>query len=149
MEMSKGNPPRIGQSANGVWLTLTRALIAVLALSVLLAAPASLVGQGGPGTENGEWHYLGGDAAHTRYSPLDQIDASNFEDLEVAWIWRADNFGPTARRGSVHRGADGWEDSWSTGGTAAAVIDCGDDDAVQERDNDTEEESRHGPRRGS
>ena len=26
---------------------------------------------------------------------MDQIDASNFEDLEVAWIWRADNFGPT------------------------------------------------------
>ena len=95
MEMSKGNPPRIGQSANGVWLTLTPALTLALALSVLLAAPASLVGQGGPGTENGEWHYLGGDAAHTRYSPLDQIDASNFEDLEVAWIWRAENFGPT------------------------------------------------------
>ena len=95
MEMSKGNPPRIGQSANGVWLTLTLALTLALALSVLLAAPASLVGQGGPGTENGEWHYLGGDAAHTRYSPLDQIDASNFEDLEVAWIWRAENFGPT------------------------------------------------------
>ena len=91
MEMFTGNPPRIGQSANGVCLTLTLAL----ALSVLLAAPASLIAQGGPGTENGEWHYLGGDAAHTRYSPLDQIDASNLEDLEVAWIWRADNFGPT------------------------------------------------------
>jgi quinoprotein glucose dehydrogenase len=70
-------------------------LALALALSVLLVAPASLVAQGGPGTENGEWHYLGGDAAHTRYSPLDQIEASNFEDLEIAWIWRADNFGPT------------------------------------------------------
>jgi quinoprotein glucose dehydrogenase len=66
-----------------------------LALSVQLVAPPSLVAQGGSGTENGEWHYLGGDAAHTRYSPLDQIEASNFEDLEIAWIWRADNFGPT------------------------------------------------------
>ena len=47
------------------------------------------------GLRTGEWRYLGGDAAHTRYSPLDQIDARNFEDLEVAWIWRADNFGPT------------------------------------------------------
>ena len=95
MEMSRGNPPRIGQSANGVCLTLTLALTLALPLSVLLAAPVFLVAQGGPGTENGEWHYLGGDAAHTRYSPLDQIDASNFEDLEIAWIWRADNFGPT------------------------------------------------------
>ncbi|HUP52723.1 MAG TPA: PQQ-binding-like beta-propeller repeat protein, partial [Longimicrobiales bacterium] len=24
-----------------------------------------------------------------------QVDATNFADLEVAWIWRADNFGPT------------------------------------------------------
>ena len=90
MEMSRGNPPRLAQSVNGVCLTLTLAL----ALALLATAP-SLVAQGGPGTENGEWHYLGGDAAHTRYSPLDQIDASNFEDLEIAWIWRAENFGPT------------------------------------------------------
>jgi len=31
---------------------------------------------------------------HTRYSPLDQINRSNFADLEQAWIWRSDNFGP-------------------------------------------------------
>jgi quinoprotein glucose dehydrogenase len=48
-----------------------------------------------PGDQAGEWRYLGGDAAHTRSSPLDQIDASNFEDLEVEWVWRGDNFGPT------------------------------------------------------
>ena len=91
MEMSRGNPQWLRQSANGVCLMITLAL----ALSVQLVAPPSLVAQGGSGTENGEWHYLGGDAAHTRYSPLDQIEASNFEDLEIAWIWRADNFGPT------------------------------------------------------
>jgi glucose dehydrogenase len=43
---------------------------------------------------DGEWRYIGGDAAHTRYSPLDQISADNFEELEVAWVWRGDNFGP-------------------------------------------------------
>ncbi len=42
----------------------------------------------------GEWRYIGGDVAHTRYSPLDQIDATNFSKLEVAWTWRGDNFGP-------------------------------------------------------
>ena len=41
----------------------------------------------------GDWRYIGGDAAHTRYTSLDQINASNFEDLEVAWVWRGDNFG--------------------------------------------------------
>jgi quinoprotein glucose dehydrogenase len=47
-----------------------------------------------PGVENGEWRYPGGDAGSTRSTPLDQIDASNFAGLEVAWIWRGDNFGP-------------------------------------------------------
>ncbi len=53
-----------------------------------------LAAQGMPGTENGEWRYLGGDSGNTRYSPLNQINASNFSDLEQAWIWRSDNFGP-------------------------------------------------------
>ena len=47
------------------------------------------------GTPEGEWRYWGADAWSTRYSPLDQIDAENFEELEVAWTWRGDNFGPT------------------------------------------------------
>src|SRR5688572_12161214 len=45
-------------------------------------------------TTAGDWRYIGGDVSHTRYSPLDQINASNFEKLEVAWLWRGDNFGP-------------------------------------------------------
>ncbi|NIW24255.1 MAG: pyrroloquinoline quinone-dependent dehydrogenase, partial [Gammaproteobacteria bacterium] len=44
--------------------------------------------------QDGEWRYIGGNAAHTRYTPLDQINAENFEDLELAWLWRGDNFGP-------------------------------------------------------
>jgi glucose dehydrogenase len=43
----------------------------------------------------GEWRYIGGDAAHTRYTVLDQITADNFDELEIAWIWRGDNFGPS------------------------------------------------------
>lgn len=43
---------------------------------------------------NGEWRAWGADFASTRYSPLDQINAENFEDLEVAWIWRGDNYSP-------------------------------------------------------
>ncbi len=46
------------------------------------------------GNPRGEWRYQSGDAWGTRYSPLDQINASNFEDLELQWVWRGDNFGP-------------------------------------------------------
>jgi len=43
----------------------------------------------GSGTARGEWRYLGGDAGHTRYSPLDQINPSNFETLQQAWTFSA------------------------------------------------------------
>ena len=42
----------------------------------------------------GEWRTYGGDLASTRYSPLDQINASNFNKLEVAWRFKTDNLGP-------------------------------------------------------
>ena len=41
-----------------------------------------------------EWTTYGGDLASTRYSPADLITADNFNDLEVAWRLRTDNFGP-------------------------------------------------------
>ena len=66
----------------------------VLALAIVLVVP-SLGSAQRTGLENGEWRYLGGDAGHTGFTPLNQIDASNFADLEVAWIWRGDNFGPS------------------------------------------------------
>src|SRR5688572_29379854 len=45
------------------------------------------------GNAPGEWRYWGADAWSTRYSPLDQINASNFDKLEVAWQWNAGAFG--------------------------------------------------------
>jgi glucose dehydrogenase len=42
-----------------------------------------------------EWPSWGGDEGQTRYTPLAQVDAENFEDLEIAWRWSADNYGPT------------------------------------------------------
>ena len=45
-------------------------------------------------TDNGEWRSYGGDIANTRYAPLDQITAENFDELEVAWRLKTDNFGP-------------------------------------------------------
>ena len=69
-------------------------LVLGLATAGMLLTAASAFAQRLPGTENGEWRYLGGDAGHTRSSPLNQINGDNFGDLEVAWIWRTDNFGP-------------------------------------------------------
>jgi quinoprotein glucose dehydrogenase len=47
-----------------------------------------------PSTRNGEWPHYNGDIRGSRYSPLDQIDASNFNKLEVAWRIKTDNLGP-------------------------------------------------------
>src|SRR5256714_8827184 len=40
-----------------------------------------------------EWPSYGADLAGTRYRPLDQINASNFNDLEMYWRIKSDNFG--------------------------------------------------------
>jgi quinoprotein glucose dehydrogenase len=53
------------------------------------ANPATLVRGNAPG----EWRYWGADAWSTRYSPLDQIDASNFSKLTIKWQWNASAFG--------------------------------------------------------
>jgi glucose dehydrogenase len=45
------------------------------------------------GNAPGEWRYWAADAWSTRYSPLDQINASNFDSLQVAWQWNAGEFG--------------------------------------------------------
>ena len=45
------------------------------------------------GNVPGEWRVWGADAWSTRYSPLDQINASNFNSLEIAWEWNASPFG--------------------------------------------------------
>ncbi|MEE4361915.1 MAG: PQQ-binding-like beta-propeller repeat protein [Pseudomonadales bacterium] len=55
---------------------------------LLVAAAATALGA------PGEWPIYGGDAAHTRYAPLDQIDATNAGELEIVWRWTARNFGP-------------------------------------------------------
>ena len=46
------------------------------------------------GAKNGEWRTYGGDLGNTRYSALDQINASNFNKLQVAWRFSTTNLGP-------------------------------------------------------
>lgn len=70
----------------------------LLLIGVLAAAIAPLNGQspgtGKPSITNGEWPDYSGDLRGWRYSPLDQINASNFNQLEVAWRFKTDNLGP-------------------------------------------------------
>src|SRR5438128_9835552 len=67
------------------------------ALSAGLLLPTfGLSGQTGyqPSTAKGEWPYYTADLKGTRYSPLDQINGSNFNKLEVAWRFKTDVLGP-------------------------------------------------------
>jgi len=59
---------------------------------LILWATAPAIGQ--MGAQNGEWRTYGGDLGNTHYSPLDQINASNFYKLQVAWRFKTDNLGP-------------------------------------------------------
>jgi quinoprotein glucose dehydrogenase len=64
-----------------------KALLASVTLGIALA-----YGQQ-PSTKNGEWPHYTADLKGTKYSPLDQINASNFNKLEVAWRFKTDNLG--------------------------------------------------------
>jgi quinoprotein glucose dehydrogenase len=62
---------------------------------LLLWATRPSHGQAQPyGTQNGEWQTYGGDLKSTRYSALDQVNAENFDKLEVAWRFKTDALGP-------------------------------------------------------
>lgn len=55
-----------------------------------MSAGLSTQAQGGttPGAAT-DWLHYGGDKAGSKYSPLAQIDGSNFTRLKVAWTWRS------------------------------------------------------------
>ena len=62
-------------------------------LSVIFGLYAQLgFGQNLVTDDTAEWFTLGGDYAHTRYTPADEITADNFEDLEVVWEWDGSSY---------------------------------------------------------
>jgi glucose dehydrogenase len=68
--------------------------LSLVAALALVASSTKLSGQSGlPSTRNGEWTHYTADVRGSRYSPLDQINASNFNQLEVAWRFKTDNMG--------------------------------------------------------
>jgi quinoprotein glucose dehydrogenase len=96
----------------------------IILFAGLLCLTLGLSGQSGnqPSTKNGEWPYYTADLKGTKYSPLDQINASNFKELEVAWRFKTDNLGtrpeyklegtPLMVKGVLY----------ATGGTRRAVV---------------------------
>jgi quinoprotein glucose dehydrogenase len=55
----------------------------VLFVGCLLLAPFTFASA----ADDAGWSSYGADPQSTKYSPLAQIDAGNFADLEVTWIW--------------------------------------------------------------
>jgi quinoprotein glucose dehydrogenase len=111
--MSKSNHP----------LAFTVAALAVGAAAALWSTAGAL-GQaaGMPSTKNGDWTHYTADVRGSKYAPLDQVNASNFNTLEVAWRFKTDNLGtrpefklegtPLAIRGVLY----------TTAGTRRSVI---------------------------
>ncbi|HLT63993.1 MAG TPA: PQQ-binding-like beta-propeller repeat protein [Pseudohongiella sp.] len=69
-----------------------------LRLAGLLVLGAGLSTQGHAQQDTVEWVTLGGDFAHTRYTPSTQITPQNFNQLEVAWTWDGASFNASSGR---------------------------------------------------
>src|SRR5579883_1957613 len=73
------------------------ASVAAIALCPFVCAGGSgaqtAAPHGQPSTAKGDWPMYFADPSGSRYSPLDQIDASNFNQLVEAWHFKTDNLG--------------------------------------------------------
>jgi quinoprotein glucose dehydrogenase len=76
-------------------MTRTALRSAPVLVLLVLAAGLKLASQpaGVPSTRNGDWTHYTADVHGTKYAPLDQITAANFNQLEVAWRFKTDNLG--------------------------------------------------------
>src|SRR5258708_20256062 len=78
---------------------ISRSMLPLAATVGLLSWTAAARGQSpklspvSEGTRNGQWPSYTGDVRGSRYSPLDQINAANFNDLQVAWRFKTDHLG--------------------------------------------------------
>src|SRR4026207_283111 len=101
--------------------TLLTAVAIAGVIGLRVAGPSGQA-PGFPTTKNGEWPYYTADVKGSRYSPLDQINASNFNQLEVAWRFKADN--PAPRPEFKLEGAPLMVKGmiYATGGTRRSVV---------------------------
>src|SRR5882762_3425557 len=68
-----------------------KSLLLIGCVVACLGLPATSVAQWK--AKDTEWPSYAADLAGTRYRALDQINAANFNDLEIAWRIKTDNFG--------------------------------------------------------
>jgi len=69
-----------------------RLMLSTTAAGIALAA-SPLRAQNAATPPDTDWPSYGGNLGYWRYQPLDQINASNFNKLEVAWQFKTDNLG--------------------------------------------------------
>ncbi len=85
------HPCRLAESRMDVYVRPCRPPgVAALALCVSVTSACSNPGAG-IATE-GDWAFITGNTYGQRYSTLDQINAGNFEQLEVVWVWDGSAF---------------------------------------------------------
>jgi quinoprotein glucose dehydrogenase len=76
-------------------MIIKKRLLSHFILSVAALACAGLAsGQSGTSVDEGDWPNIHGNDGAQRYSPLDQINADNVGELEIAWRFSTGNFGP-------------------------------------------------------
>jgi quinoprotein glucose dehydrogenase len=97
-------------------VTITAVSAALLSMLVFLRVT------GQTGEKDVEWRTYGADLANTHYSPVDQINGSNFNRLEVAWRFKTDSVSPRPETNlqSTPLMVNGI--LYSTAGTARAVV---------------------------
>jgi quinoprotein glucose dehydrogenase len=66
----------------------------LIMLAVGAVAPNLAAQAGATGGSSTDWQTYGGDLRSTRYKPLDQIDGTNFNKLEIAWRLKTEFLGP-------------------------------------------------------
>ena len=67
--------------------------VAAIALTPFILASAASAQGYTPSTTKGDWPMYFADPTGSRYSPQDQINASNFNKLELAWHFKTDALG--------------------------------------------------------
>ena len=72
------------------------ALLAVALVVVIGALSRQASGQTMARNQDDNWTYYGGNTKNWKYRAFDQINATNFSTLQVAWRFKTDNMGPQA-----------------------------------------------------
>ena len=84
-------------SSHGLLLRRLSSVAAIALLPLLFVshsdAQTTAQAYGQPSTAKGDWPMYFADPSGSRYSPQDQINASNFNKLQVAWRFKTDNLG--------------------------------------------------------